>query len=86
MVVPVQNPAVMGYFEPAVMGYSDVVTSNPNEPAGAHLCAHVCSYISKFNTCFTLADLFVLHDYIYTGPMQEHLGLQVQKKETNATC
>ena len=26
MVVPVQNPAVMGYFEPAVMGYSDVVS------------------------------------------------------------
>ena len=25
MVVPVQNPTVMGYFEPTVMGYSDVV-------------------------------------------------------------
>ena len=25
MVVPVQNPTVMGYFEPAVKSYSDVV-------------------------------------------------------------
>ena len=28
MVVPVQNPVVMGYFKPAVMLYSDVVLIN----------------------------------------------------------
>ena len=30
MVLPVQNPTVMGYFEPTVMGYSDVVYDIPS--------------------------------------------------------
>ena len=29
MVVPVQNPAVIGYFEPAVKCYSNVVKPKP---------------------------------------------------------
>jgi hypothetical protein len=44
------------------------------------LCAHVCSYISKFNTCFTLADLFVLHDIYIQDQCKNILVYRFRKK------